>query len=204
MSSCKVGAQQNSVMTNISCCPIRRPTFPVYSDHHKPVRPCSVQLLDIFDYNDTEQHCIISVQQFKMHDLQNVNDRYQQFNKKILYNTRSYDDLTCKSRNVYHHFRQHGHSNLSMQVGSMKVRILEKICHPTINQFLSIHIPILHPLHSTSLIIDVYCRTFIALMTSWDPCCSSFQFSVLYILLCLSSSCVVCTPCCQCLQIVHS
>ena len=28
--------------------------------HYESVRPCSVQLLDIFDYNDTEQHCIIS------------------------------------------------------------------------------------------------------------------------------------------------
>lgn len=30
------------------------------SDHYKHVNPCSVQLLDIIDYNDTEQDCIIS------------------------------------------------------------------------------------------------------------------------------------------------
>ena len=34
----------------------------------------------------------------------------------------------------------------------------------------------------------------------WDPCCSSFQFSVCGV----SSFCVLCSKCCQCLWIDHS
>ena len=35
-------------------------------------------------------------------------------------------------------------------------------------------------------------------------CCSSSQFSVLCLLFCLSSYCVLCTQCCVCVLIVHS
>ena len=35
-------------------------------------------------------------------------------------------------------------------------------------------------------------------------CCSSSQFSVLCLLFCLSSSCVLCIQCCLCVLIVHS
>ena len=40
----------------------------------------------------------------------------------------------------------------------------------------------------------------------WGSCCSSCYFSVLWcdFVFCLSSSCVVCAQCCQCLRIVHS
>ena len=38
----------------------------------------------------------------------------------------------------------------------------------------------------------------------WGPCCSSFYFFVLYSFISLSSSCVLCNQCWQCLWIVHS
>ena len=37
----------------------------------------------------------------------------------------------------------------------------------------------------------------------WGPCYSSFLFSVCFISLGLSSSCVLCTQCCQCHWIIH-
>jgi len=132
-------------------------------------------LLDIFDYGDTEHHCIISKggSSKDMTCKMFITDTYFSSNlTNKSYNTKSYDQLNCKSTNVvyvlecnlcglvyvgetkgglnihmcghrsgiknnifpevYHHFRQPNHSNLSM-----KVRILEKIYHPRNNPNLS-------------------------------------------------------------------
>jgi len=59
--SSKACVMKNSARTNASYVQSEDPRFQHKSSgHYKSVRPCSVQLLDIFDYNDIEQHCIIS------------------------------------------------------------------------------------------------------------------------------------------------
>ena len=123
-------------------------------------------LVDILDFNDTEQQCLISKCRTKncktcnilitdVHNTSNLTNKS--------YVTRSYDDLNCKSANVvywlecnlcglvhvgetkdklhkrifghrsinaifYQHFNQPDHSVLSM-----RVRIIEQICHRTNN-----------------------------------------------------------------------
>ena len=170
VSSSQAGVQPNPVTTNTSYVQSEDPGFQYKnSDLYKVVRPCSVTLHDILDYDDTEQHCTIS--QCKTKNCKTcailITDTYftSDLTKKT-FNTRSYDDLNCKSTNivyglecnlcgliyvgetkgrlnkricghrsginnnlfptVYHHFNQPDHSILSM-----KVRILEKIYHPS-------------------------------------------------------------------------
>ena len=38
----------------------------------------------------------------------------------------------------------------------------------------------------------------------WSSCCSSFRLFSLICSVCVSSSCILCTQCCQCIWIVHS
>ena len=139
------------------------------------IRPCSVQLNDILNYNDNEQHCNISrcgVKNCKTCNILITDTTFSSNLTKKSYHTRSYDDLNCKSENVvyglecnlcglvyvgetkgrlnkrmnghrssinnnefpevYQHFNRPDHSILSM-----KVRIIEKIYHPTNNPNLS-------------------------------------------------------------------
>ena len=138
-------------------------------DNFSKIRPCKVQLRDIFDYNDSKQHCIISKCGAKNCKTCNILITDALFKSPLTnktFNTRSYDDLCCKSKNliyglecnlcgliyigetkralnqrinehrsgvnnneskiVYNHFNQPDHSILSM-----KVRIIEKIYHPS-------------------------------------------------------------------------
>jgi len=67
------------------------------------IRPCSVQLHDILDYNDTEQHCLISKCRAKNCKTCNIWITDTHFISNITnknYFTRNYDDLNCKLANV--------------------------------------------------------------------------------------------------------
>ena len=67
------------------------------------MRPCSVQLHDILDFNDTEQHCLISKCRTTYCKTCNVLATDTHFTSNLTnknYFTRSYDDLNCKSANV--------------------------------------------------------------------------------------------------------
>jgi hypothetical protein len=80
------------------------------SDHHTNnkisnlrMRPCSVQLHDILDFNDTEQHCLISKCRNKNCKTCNILITETNFTSNLTnknYFTRNYDDLNYKSANV--------------------------------------------------------------------------------------------------------
>ena len=139
------------------------------------VRPCSIQLDDILNFTNFEQHCVIKKCKQKNCKTCNILITEPSFTSNLTgksYNTRSHDELNCTSANivyglecnlcgliyvgetkgrlnvrmnghrsgintsklpeVYQHFNQPDHSILSM-----RVRILEKIYHPTNNPNLS-------------------------------------------------------------------
>jgi hypothetical protein len=113
------GVQQHSAITKTSHVQSENPFQYNSSDHYRYVRSCSVQLLDIIDYNDTEQHCIISecgslkCMTCKML----IIDAYFTSNlTKMSYNTRSYDDLTCRLTNVVYGLECH-HDDLVNRYG---------------------------------------------------------------------------------------
>ena len=66
--------------------------------------PCSVQLHDILDFNDTEQHCLISICRTKNCKTSNILITETHFTSNLTntnyFTRRSYDDLNCKSANV--------------------------------------------------------------------------------------------------------
>ena len=76
------------------------------SDHHSNdkisnlrMRPWSVQLHDILDFNATEQHCLISKSTTKKCKSCNILITDTNFTSNLTnknYFTRSYDDLNCK------------------------------------------------------------------------------------------------------------
>ena len=96
----------------------RCPSFPRHdnnsvirnSDHHTNEKvsnlrmpPCSVQLHDILDFNDTQQHCLIFKCRTKNCKTSNILITETHFTSNLTNKnnfTRSYDDLNCKSANV--------------------------------------------------------------------------------------------------------
>jgi len=123
------------------------------------VRPCSVQLHDIFDFNDTEQHRLISKCRTNNTKTCNILITDAHFTSNLTnknYFTRSYDDLNCKSANVVYGLecnlcglvyvcetkgKLHNVNDIVYQhfnqpnhpILSMRVRIIEKIYHMTNN-----------------------------------------------------------------------
>ena len=106
------------------------------SDHHTNgkisnlrMRPCSVQLHDILDYNDTEQHCLISKCRTKNCKTCNILITDTHFTNNLTnkyYFTRSYDDLNCKSANVVYGLE----CNLCglVYVGETRGKLHKRIC----------------------------------------------------------------------------
>jgi hypothetical protein len=93
------------------------------------MRPCSVQLHDILDYNDTEQHCLISICKTKNYKTSNILITETHFTSNLTYKnyfTMSYDDMNCKSANVVHGLE----CNLCglVYVGETKGKIYIRIC----------------------------------------------------------------------------
>ena len=146
------------------------------SDKFEYIRPCTVQLSDILDFNDNHQYCSISKcnrKNCKTCDILITDTHFQSNLTTKNYNTHSHEDLNCTASNIvygiectlcgliyvgetrqrlnfrmndhrsnvndpnnnkflYKHFNQPDHS-----IVSMKVRIIEKIYHPTNDPILS-------------------------------------------------------------------
>ena len=67
------------------------------------MRPCFFLLHDILDFNDTEQHCLISKCRTKNCQTCTILITDTHFTSNLInenYFTRNYDDLNCKSANV--------------------------------------------------------------------------------------------------------
>ena len=106
------------------------------SDHHTNdkisnlrMRPCSVQLHDILDFNDTEKHYLISKCRTKNYKTCNILITDNNFTSDLTnkhYFTRSYDDLNCKSANVVYGLE----CNLCVLVydGETKGKLHKQIC----------------------------------------------------------------------------
>jgi hypothetical protein len=106
------------------------------SDHHinnkisnLRMRPCSVQLHAILDFNDTEQHCLISKYRTTYCKTCNVLITDNNFTSHLTntnYFTRNYDDLNCKSANVVYGLE----CNLCglVYVGVTKGKLHKRIC----------------------------------------------------------------------------
>ena len=106
------------------------------SDHHTNnkisnlrMRPCSVQLHDILDFIDTEQHCLIYKCRTKNCKTCNILITDINFTSNLTntnYFTRSYDDLNYKSANVVHGLE----CNLCglVYVGVTKGKLHKRIC----------------------------------------------------------------------------
>jgi hypothetical protein len=93
------------------------------------MRPCSVQLHDILDFNDTEQHCLISICRTTNCKICNILITDSNFTSNLTNKnnfTRSYDDLNCKSAYVVYGLD----CNLcgSVYVGETKGRLHKRIC----------------------------------------------------------------------------
>ena len=93
------------------------------------MRPCSVQLHDILDFNDTEQHCFISKCRTQQCKTCNIFITYTHFTSNLTnknYFTRSYDDLNFKSANVVYGLE----CNLCglVYVGETKDKLHTRIC----------------------------------------------------------------------------
>jgi hypothetical protein len=91
------------------------------------MRPCSVQLHDILDFNDTEQHCLISKCRTTYCKTCNVWATDTNFTSNLTnknYFTRSYDDLNCKSANVVYGLYLCG----LVYVGETKGKLHKWIC----------------------------------------------------------------------------
>ena len=125
------------------------------SDHHNNdkvsnlrMRPCSVQLHDILDLNDTEQHCLISICRTKNCKTRNILITDAHFTSNLTnkkYFTRSYDDLNCKSANVVYGLEY----NLCglVYVGETKVKLHKRICSHRSGVNEAMVIVIIHPLY---------------------------------------------------------
>jgi hypothetical protein len=93
------------------------------------MRPCSVQLHDILDFNDTEQHCLIYKCRTTNCKTCNILITETNFTSNLTnknYFTRSYDDLNCKSANVVYGLE----CNLCglVYVGVTKGKLHKRIC----------------------------------------------------------------------------
>ena len=103
-SSEQSGVQSTSHLTNTSYAQSDDHRFQYKnSDLSNNIRPCSVQLNDILNYNDNEQHCNISrcgVKNCKTCNILITDTTFSSNLTKKSYRTRSYDDLSCKSENV--------------------------------------------------------------------------------------------------------
>jgi hypothetical protein len=92
-------------------------------------RPYSVQLHDILDFDDTQQHCLISKCRTKNCKTCNILITDVHFTSNLTnknYLTRSYDDLNCKSDNVVYGLE----CNLCelVYVGETKGKLHKRIC----------------------------------------------------------------------------
>ena len=93
------------------------------------MRPCSVQLHDILDYNDTEQHCLIYKCRTKNYKTSNTLITETNFTSNLTntnYFTMSYDDMNCKSACVVYGLE----CNLCglVYVGETKGKLYIRIC----------------------------------------------------------------------------
>ena len=93
------------------------------------MRPCSVQLHDILDFNDTEQHCLIykcRTQNCKTCNILITETNFTSNLTNTNYFTRNYDDLNYKSANVVYGLE----CNLCglVYVGVTKGKLHKRIC----------------------------------------------------------------------------
>ena len=93
------------------------------------MRPCFVQLHDILDFIETEQHCLISkcrTKNYKTCNILNTNTNSTSNLANTNYFTRSYDDLNLKSANVVYGLE----CNLCglVYVGETKGKLHKRIC----------------------------------------------------------------------------
>jgi hypothetical protein len=107
------------------------------ADHHTNdnisnlrMRPCSVQLHDILDFNDTEQHCLISKCRITYCKTCSVLATDTHFTSNLTNKNdfpRSYDDLNCKSANVVYGLECNLCGLAYMYVGETKGKLHTRI-----------------------------------------------------------------------------
>lgn len=99
------------------------------SDYFKIIKPCSITLNDIFDYNDDEPHCTISKCGIKNCKTCNILITDPYFSSSLTnktFHTRSHDDLSCKSTNLIYGLE----CNLCglIYVGETQERLNKRMC----------------------------------------------------------------------------
>ena len=167
------GVQNTPILSKTSYTQSANPEFQ-YKNYYS-IRPCSVLLEDVLDFENVQSHCSVSkcgIKNCKTCKILITDTKIKSNLTNRSYNIYSWDDLNCTSANliyglecslcgliyvgetkgrlnarmcghrsginndsfpfVYQHFNQPDHSILSL-----KVRILEKIYHPTNNPTLS-------------------------------------------------------------------
>ena len=93
------------------------------------MRPCSAQLHDILDFNDSEQHCFFSkcgTKSCKTCNILIIDARFTSNLTNANYITMRYDYMNCKSANVVYGLK----CNLcgSVYIGEKKGKLHTRIC----------------------------------------------------------------------------